>query len=111
MEIATRWVVARQIGQHGLRSGERRLGVDEPVLPPQRSQEGIERLRFGEMCAVAEELEMAGSMGLSELGQEEPAEQPTRMVGPKTARPERPFSLPYRRNSGCLAYRNPMKTI
>ena len=67
--------VARQIGEHGLGSGEGRLGVDEPVLLAQRRQESSEGAPVAKACMVAEELQPAGRMGLGELGQEEPPEQ------------------------------------
>ncbi len=41
--------VARQIGEHGLRARERALGVDEPALLPERSEERRERLGIGQM--------------------------------------------------------------
>src|SRR5216684_1050871 len=41
--------VARQIGEHGLRTRERALGVDEPALLLERGEECREHLRVGEM--------------------------------------------------------------
>ena len=67
--------VARQVGQHGLGSGEGRLGVDEPVLPSKRRQEGSEGTAVAEAGMIAEELQPAGGMGVGELRQEEPPEQ------------------------------------
>src|ERR1700722_18582376 len=40
--------VAREIGEHGLRAGERRLGVDHPPLLPDRSKMTQERAVVGE---------------------------------------------------------------
>jgi hypothetical protein len=49
--------IARQIGQHGLRSAERALGVDDPVSSAERRQIGRERLRISESSVIAEELQ------------------------------------------------------
>jgi hypothetical protein len=38
--------VARQISEHGLGAGEGALGIDEPVFPAQRFQEGGERMAY-----------------------------------------------------------------
>jgi len=46
--------VARQIGEHGLRSGERSLGVDEPPRRPERGEEGGEGIGVGETSVLAE---------------------------------------------------------
>ena len=45
--------VAGEISQHMLGTAERRLGIDDPVLPEQGAQEGTGRL-------VSEGLERAG---------------------------------------------------
>src|SRR6266404_9047138 len=45
--------VAGEIGEHRLGPGEGRLGIDEPVLPPQRREMG------GKGCPVAQAIEIA----------------------------------------------------
>jgi hypothetical protein len=60
-EIATRWV-ASEIGEDGLRSGERPLGVDEPIRATQRRERGVEGALLGKGREVAEEGEAAGCM-------------------------------------------------
>ncbi len=67
--------VARQVGEHRLRTGEWALGIDEPPGLPQRLEECSEGLWVGEMGVVAKELEAAGGMGGGELVEEEPPEQ------------------------------------
>ena len=49
--------VARQVGEHGLRPGERLLGIDDPLDLAQRCEEGSEGSRLGQGGAVAEERE------------------------------------------------------
>ncbi len=41
--------IARQIGEHGLWTRERALGVDEPALLAERGEERRERLGIGQM--------------------------------------------------------------
>ena len=67
--------VTRQIGQHGLRSAERALCVDDPLGLAQRRQISREGLRIGQMYVVAEEAEAAGRVGGDERLEEQPAEQ------------------------------------
>jgi hypothetical protein len=67
--------VARQVGEHRLRSGERGLGIDDPALLANRRQVTEERAPFGEMRQVAEEGELAGMMERDKPGQEQPPEQ------------------------------------
>ena len=55
--------VARQVGQHGLGSGEGRLGVDEPVLLAEGRQDGGEGAAVAQAGMVAEELEPARRHG------------------------------------------------
>jgi hypothetical protein len=68
--------VAGQVSQHRLRPGEGRLGIDEPVLFAQRCQESSKGAGIAQAVVIAEELQVPGSMGLGELRQEEPPEQP-----------------------------------
>ena len=51
--------VAREIAQHGFRSGERLLAIDDPLDPAQRRQEPLECLLVRERREVAEELQAA----------------------------------------------------
>ena len=59
--------VARQIGQHRLRSAERTLCVDDPFGLAQRGEEGREGLGIGQLCLLAEEAEAAGLVRGGEL--------------------------------------------
>jgi hypothetical protein len=68
--------VARQIGEHRLRSGEGALGIDHPVAVAQRLQERGERFGLCQRLVLAEELELTGPVGGIELLAEEPPEQP-----------------------------------
>jgi hypothetical protein len=52
--------VAREIGEHGLGSGEGSLGVDDPCGPAQRRKRGVEGTLVGERGEIAEEGEAAG---------------------------------------------------
>ena len=67
--------VARQIGEHLFRPGERFLRVDEPSLLAQGREELGEPLRVGEQCMRAEELELAVDVRGHKLVQHQPAEQ------------------------------------
>jgi hypothetical protein len=46
--------VARQVGEHGVRPGERLLGIDRPLDLAQRREEAAEGSRLGERGVVAE---------------------------------------------------------
>jgi len=52
--------VARQVGQHRPRPGERLLGVDNPVDFAQRFQESVEGIPVDEVCVIALELQLPG---------------------------------------------------
>src|SRR5215470_2838945 len=67
--------VARQIGQHGLRSTEWLFGVDDPFDLAQRSQIGGECSAGSERGVSAEEAEAAGMVRRHELLQEQSPEQ------------------------------------
>src|SRR5580704_13849281 len=67
--------VARQIGQHRLRSAERTLCVDDPFGLAQWGEISREALRRGEMGVVAEEAQAAGLLRGDELLQEQSPEQ------------------------------------
>ena len=75
LEIATRWGVAREIGEDGLGSGEGSLGEDDPRGAAQRRKRGVEGAPFGEWGEVAEEGEAAGLVQGCEPFKEEAAEQ------------------------------------
>ena len=51
--------VAGEIGEYGLRPGERPLGVDEPIGAAQRRERGVEGVCCGERGEAAEEDEAA----------------------------------------------------
>src|SRR5215472_7037659 len=67
--------VAGEIGEHRLRPGEGRLGVDEPVLPLERCEMCVEGLAATQVLDLAKEREPALCMGIGEARQEEPPEQ------------------------------------
>ena len=67
--------VTGEIGEHRLRPGEGRLGVNKPVLPPQRREMPGEGLATTEARDLAEEPQPAGGIGIGERSQEEPPEQ------------------------------------
>jgi len=67
--------VAGQVGQDGLRSRERPLGVDDPFRSAQRRERGVKGGFVGEPREVAEEDEAAGRMQGGEVVEEEPAEE------------------------------------
>ena len=52
--------VAGEVGEHGLRSGEGSLGVDEPVGAAQRRERGVEGAFLGEGREVSEKGEAFG---------------------------------------------------
>lgn len=53
--------VSRQVGKHGLRSSEWRLGVDDPAGFPGRSEMLVESAPVGERCERTEESELPAS--------------------------------------------------
>ena len=67
--------LARQVGDDGLRTSERPLGVDHPFGSAQRRERGVEGALVGERGKVAEESEAAGRMQGCEAFEEEPAEE------------------------------------
>src|SRR6516162_3835871 len=67
--------VARQVGEHGPRPGERLLGVDHPLGLAQRREERREGGRLGEHGVVAEEREASSLVSSEELAQEQSSEQ------------------------------------
>jgi len=67
--------VARQIGEHGLRPGERRLGIDDPVLFTDRRQVPQEGAPVGQVGEAAEEGEPPRCVERDQPGHEQAAEQ------------------------------------
>lgn len=76
LEMATRWGVAREIGEHGLGSGERGLGIDDPFGLAQGCQVVCEGTTLDQPGMIAEEQEAAGLVGGRELLQDHASEQP-----------------------------------
>jgi hypothetical protein len=74
-EMATPVGVTRQIREHRLGSGERRLGVDHPPLLRDRREVTQERAPVGELGQVAEERKPALAVQLVQPGEEQAAEQ------------------------------------
>ncbi len=72
--------VAGQIAQHLLRSGERRLAVDDPLDAPQRGEEALERGLVGEPGMRVEERQLAGVVRIREHGQHLAAEETRQQV-------------------------------
>jgi len=67
--------VAGEIGEHRFGPGEGRLGVDEPVLPPERREVRGEGLAATQAVELAEEHQPARRVRVGEPRQEEPPEQ------------------------------------
>jgi len=67
--------VAGEIGERRLRSGEGRLGINEPVLPPQRREMPGEGRGTTEARDLAEEPQPTCRLDVGERSQEEPPEQ------------------------------------
>ena len=59
--------VAREVGQHRLRTGEGALGIDHPLALAQRLQPVGEGLRVGEWGVRADAQERTGLVGDGEL--------------------------------------------
>lgn len=67
--------VSGEIGENGLRSGERPLGVDDPLGAAERGERGVEGALLGKRCEFAEEDQGAGGVQACEAVEEEAAEQ------------------------------------
>ena len=67
--------VAREIGEHGLGAGERRLGIDHEPLLADCGEVTQENSVVGETSLGAEEGELPGRMELDQPGEEQAAEQ------------------------------------
>ena len=77
--------VAGEVGEDGLRPGERPLGVDDPFGAAQRREFGVEGAFVGERGEIDEEGEAAGGMQGREPFEEESAEE-TRQMRLKAAK-------------------------
>ena len=69
--------VARQIGEHGLGTGERRLGIDHPALLAHWRQVAQQRAPVSKRCQLAEEGELTGIVQRQQPGEEQAAEECT----------------------------------
>ena len=67
--------IAREIGEHGLRSGEGPLGEDHPWGAAQRRESGVEGALVGKGSEIAAEGEAAGPMQGRETIEKQAAEQ------------------------------------
>src|SRR5215472_1819573 len=67
--------IAGEIGKHGFRPGEGRLGVDEPILSLERREIRGEGLAATQVLDLSKEREPARGVSLDEPGQEKPPEQ------------------------------------
>src|SRR4249919_2271551 len=67
--------VAGEIGEHCFWPGERRLGVDKPVLLHKRCEVGGEGLAMTQVRDLTEERQPARRVGLAERSPEEPPKQ------------------------------------
>jgi hypothetical protein len=67
--------VAREVGEDGLRSGERPLRVDHPFAATQRRERGVEGALVGEQDEVAKEDEAIGLVQGSEPFEKQAAEE------------------------------------
>ena len=66
--------VSREVSQYRFWSGERFLGVDDPVDGAEGIEKGVERGFVGERSVIAEEVQQALIVGLGELFQKEASE-------------------------------------
>src|SRR3546814_12954889 len=67
--------VAREVSEHHLGPGERRLGIDDPALLADRREVPQESAPFGEMREAAKESELAVIVQRAQPGQEQASEQ------------------------------------
>jgi hypothetical protein len=67
--------VAAEIGEHGLGSRERRLGVDEPVLAPEWCEVGDKSGFIAQEGQLAEESQLAGGVCSTQPREHQAAEQ------------------------------------
>src|ERR1700677_4585598 len=67
--------VEREIGEHGLGAGERRLRIDNPSLVPERCEMAQEAASLGKLGLSAEEHELARFVQFDKPGQKQSAEE------------------------------------
>ena len=67
--------IAREIGEHGLGAGERRLGIDYEALLPDRGEMAQEEAAVGETGLRAEERKSSRLMEFEQPGEEQAAEE------------------------------------
>ena len=67
--------IAREIGEHGLGAGERRLGIDHEPLVPDPSEVTQKNATVGETSLGAEEAKSSGRVELDQPGEEQAAEE------------------------------------
>lgn len=67
--------VAGKVGEHLVWSGERSLGIDDPVSPALALQEAREHRRFCQRCQIAVEPKLAVGMETGEPLTHQPTEQ------------------------------------
>jgi len=67
--------VARQVGEHRLGAGERRLGVDHEPLLPDGGEIVQEQATVGKIVLFVEEGESSGRVERDQPGEEQAAEQ------------------------------------
>src|SRR5271157_343806 len=67
--------VVREIGEHSLGAGERRLGIDHEPLLPGRSEMTQEDATIGETGLGAEEGKSSGPVALDQPGEEQAAKE------------------------------------
>jgi hypothetical protein len=67
--------IAREIGEHGLGAGERRLGIDHEPLLPDCGEATQEQAAVGETCLGAEEGKSPSLIEFDQLGEEQAAEE------------------------------------
>ena len=68
--------VARQIGEHGLGSGEGAFGIDDPFTLAQRHEPVCERIGVGQIEVIAEELQLPITMQVLQFFEEAASKEP-----------------------------------
>ncbi len=92
--------VAGKVGQDGLGTGERTLGIHHPLAPAQRHQPPAERAGIDQGRVLAEEVQLAGAIALLEFLDEAPTEQARQHAhGQEEPAPASDPALPIWRNA------------
>ena len=89
--------IAREIGEHGLGAGERRLGIDHEPLLPDCGEATQEQAAVGETCLGAEEGKSPGLIEFDQLGEEQAAEERAQHPALARGRPDAKISSAARR--------------